>query len=446
MSAPRGDGRSWTPPAPQPDHTDWGQVVAEGAYRTYHVLRRALVHNAVGPGAAPAFHAALGAARAGAVDDLLAQLDGPGRAAAVRDLHRELIVSEPDSELLLSYLRRRITRSLKTADPGNRAPAYAWPVSTCCYAAVRAYEATRDRRYLNLVAETFEGILPFRDRELGRSDQCRGRIGAGWGGTQFAKGKYTTNITTAGRIAYPIVLLHRVVEQGERLRRVMRDQVRGHLAVIEEVLADLDDDFVAVGDEGFYPRPGTARPEPVNHMAWAGAAFLELHAATGSAAYLDRAGRVARFLYRSLRDDGAEGVVWGYAPSPRDRDGGPERVWKAQVTTQFMTAAARHGVEFERDDLRRIAATILRNVFLADGRLNTRIDRVVEPFDSFGGKVHGGMGSVVGMLELEPYAPGLRKRIVDLVADDPGVGGWFGTAPGAVGYTRLLATPGVPLV
>jgi len=444
MTTPRGDGRVWTPPAPQPDRTEWEQVMAEGAYRTYHVLRRALVRNAVGPGASSAFHAVVGAAQAGAVDDLLAQLGGPDSAAAVRGLHRALIVSEPDSELLLAYLRRRITRSLKTADPDNRAPVYAWPVSTCCYSAVRAYEATRDRRYLNLVADTFERILPFRDRELGRRDQCRGRVGAGWGGTQFAKGKYTTNITTAGRIAYPIVLLHRVVAAGERLRRAMGDRVRGYLAVVEEVLADLDDDFITIEDEGLYPRPGTDRPEPANHMAWAGAAFLELHAATGSEAYLDRAERIARFLHRSLRDDGAGGVVWGYAPSPRDRDGGPERVWKAQVTTQFMTAAAGHGVEFARDDLRRIGATILRNVFLPDGRINTRIDRVVEPFGSFGGRVHGGLGSVVGLLELEPYAPALRQRVVDLVADDPGVGGWFGTAPGAVGYTRLLAAPEAP--
>jgi hypothetical protein len=108
------------------------------------------------------------------------------------------------------------------------------------------------------------------------------------------------------------------------------------------------------------------------------------------------------------------------------------------VTVQFMNAAAEHGVAFTPEDLARVAGTFADNVFLEGGRINTRIDRIAEPFDAFGGRVYGGMGSVVALLELADHHPALGPRIVEMVASRPEVGGWFGTGPAAVGYAALL--------
>jgi len=347
-----------------------------------------------------------------------------------------------DPDVLLGYLRRRIRKALRKSLPGNRAPALAWPVSTCCYAAVAAFKASGQRRLLKLVAETFASILPYRDMETGVVDECLGRVSRGWGGTQFAKGRYATNVTTVGRIVYPVALFCAVVRADGALQQQYGAQAETFLPVLEEVLTDLDDAFVTAGDAGYYRRPCSQRPEPMNHMAWAGCAFLTLHDLTGTTQYLERAERLARYLKAAMYDDGAGHLVWDYDPTPADHRGSvPERLWKAQVTTQFMACAAEKGVVFAPDDLGAVCATLQENVFLARGRINTRIDRVAEPLDGYTGRTHAGMGSLIAFLELEDHCAGLKDRIVDVVANRPGAGGWFTTAPGAIGYARRLRWP-----
>jgi hypothetical protein len=426
----------WRLPPRRPDETDWEQVARRGGFVRYNALRRALVFNSIGSDAGAVLQAAVPGRE---LSGLIAALETPRRPAAVLELYGELMRAPADAEVLRGYLGWRIRQALRNAAPGNLAPPLSWAVSTCCYAAVVAYKASGQRRFLRLVARTFESILPLRDCERGLVDECRGRVGKGWGGSQFARGRYTTNVTTAGRIVYPVALFCAVVRADGALQQQYGAQAETFLPVLEEVLTDLDDAFVTAGEAGYYRRPCSQRPEPMNHMAWAGCAFLTLHDLTGTTQYLERAERLARYLKAAMYDDGAGHPVWDYDPSPQDHRGSsPERLWKAQVTTQFITCAAEKGVVFAPDDLGAVCATLQENVFLARGRINTRIDRVAEPLDGYTGRTHAGMGSLIAFLELEDHCPGLKDRIVDVVANRPGAGGWFTTAPGAIGYARRL--------
>lgn len=99
---------------------------------------------------------------------------------------------------------------------------------------------------------------------------------------------------------------------------------------------------------------------------------------------------------------------------------------------------------FSAGDLQAVGATLAANVFLTRGRINTRIDRVSEPFGSYRGRSHGGLGGFIGLLEAEDFCPGLRSRLVEAVAARPGEGGWLGSDPAAIGYARLLRAEASP--
>lgn len=426
------------------DSPDWDRVAAAGPAAAYRALRRALVRGDWDDRAVPAFSVLITDPEARARVERALVGAGRRRARAAL-LYGELMRAPAHPEVLYDYLRRRAVGLLSDASRGDRASHYGWGLASVWYAGVRAFQATGQRRFLGLLASTFEKVLDQRDCVLGREDECRGGVGRGWGSTRFVPGRYTASITTTGRIAYPVLLFCRLAARRRALEQAFGEQAARFLPAVEDALADLDDDFVAVGDEGYYHGPASPAAEPVNHTAWAGAAYIILHELTGRPEYQERAARLARFLQASMYDDGAGHPVWDYAPDPQTHRGrSPERLWKAQVTLRLPAAAARAGLVFTNEQLRAVGSTLSANVFLPGGRVNTRIDRVAEPFDSFRGVVHGGYGGLIGLAEAEGFCPGLRARIIEVVAGRPEVGGWLGSDPSAMGYARLLQSPPSP--
>lgn len=427
--------------SPQPPAEDWERVVGGGPAAAYRALRRALARGECDGRAGPALSLLVADPEARARVEQALGGEG-GRRARAAILYGELMRAPAHPDVLYDYLQRRAVRLLAGATSDNRASNYGWGLASVWYSGVRAFEATGQRRFLGLLASTFERVLGQRDCVLGLEDECRGMVGRGWGSTRFVRGRYTASITTTGRIAYPVLLFCRLVARRKALEGPFGEQARRFLPAVAEALADLDGDFVAVGDEGYYHGPASSDAEPVNHTAWAGAAYLVLHELTGLPEHRERAARLARFLRLCMYDDGAGRPVWDYAPDSRTHRGrSPEWLWKAQVTIRFITAAAEAGVEFTTADLRALGSTLSENVFLPGGRINTRIDRVARPFDTFRGVVHGGYGGLIGLVEAEGFCPGLRARIVEVVATRPELGGWLGSDAAAMGYARLLRRP-----
>lgn len=420
---------------------DWDEVAAAGPAAAYRALRRSLARGDCPVRAGPAF--TLLVTDPQARERVEQALAGRGRRRARAGLlHEELMRAPAHPEVLYDYLRRRAIGLLAGASRDNRASNFGWGLASVWYSGLRAFEATGQRRFLGLLASTFDKVLEQRDCVLGVEDECRGGVGRGWGSTRFVRGRYTASITTTGRIAYPILLFCRLAEHSRGLERAFGEQAARFLPAVEGALADLDGDFVMMGDEGYYHGPASADAEPLNHTAWAGAAYLVLHELTGRSEHRERAVRLARFLLASMYDDGAGHPVWDYAPAPDTHRGrSPERLWKAQVTIRFMAAAAEADAVLTGEHLRAVGSTLTTNVFLPGGRINTRIDRVAEPLETFRGVVHGGYGGLIGLLEAEDFSPGLRDRISGVVATRPEVGGWLGSDAAAMGYARLLRPP-----
>ena len=115
---------------------------------------------------------------------------------------------------------------LEKADKNDklRASIYAWSWAYGAQAAVLAYTATHDERFLGLIVSTYDTILKFRDSQRNKTDVVRGRILRSWGIGRPPKGVmndskvwWSNIVTHTGRITHPVSMFCKVVFDHKRL-------------------------------------------------------------------------------------------------------------------------------------------------------------------------------------------------------------------------------------
>lgn len=459
-SEPVSPAASSSPIPAELDGFDWGDIVKQGAFLTYDRLRESLVNNTITPESIIGFRAIVGeSGRLSRIRTLLENLKGTDRADVVTQLYAAFLRAESSANVLHDYLQLCIDRGMKEADthPRSRAGYYAWSISYATYACIKAYERTGQVRFLELVASTFERILPYRDSQLHRVDELRGRTMHGWGSNTYHKGYYTTNVTAAGRITYPVACFCRIVYNSPLLQERFGERARRFLPIIEQVISDYDREYYTVKgtDQGYYigyrpvgERKKGSKPrfgvEPLNHMLSAGNTLIILHDITGKPEYLNRARALAAYFKASMWIEENGCVVWSYAPTPRRRrHPSPEFIWKAQVTVHFALLAASHGIVFTEEDMRKICNTFMTNVYRESGSYNATIYQNFTPLDTFKGKTRGGYVNMLPFIQLDQYCPSIRQVLEEMISRRPGVGGWFARSNGAIAYAHRLTPTAV---
>jgi hypothetical protein len=401
--------------------------------------------------------AAAGTDLAGQVADLTARVD----ADEPQVLYRRLMTAAPSLDLLAASVERGFAAVERGAEANGCVPAWLW--SWTAEASVAAYEATRDQRFAAPVLASFRTLLEHRDDQRGRVDVVRRRTVRSWGvpatwWAQHNRGAFdrgwTANVDAAGRIAYPLLRLVRLLATDGR--PVGDDPATADVVeACATALHEFDDDLQVVpGVGGTYRRAALDDVEPLNHSLAAGRALLELAALTGDGVARDQATELARFLRWSLRRGSGGAYVWAYRPIPDQpaparpgRDWKPNRSWKADVDASFALACHEHDLAFDRRDLVRFARTFTRGVVLPDGTLNSFISPVrVQPLRSAGAtptertRAPGvATWNLLGRID-----PAVHQGVERAVADHPHVftRGWF-TSPRTVrAYAERLLAPG----
>lgn len=429
-------------PPPRPDRFDWEAVVAEGAYATFERLRRSLVNNTVTPGSILGFEAIINEQdRLARCRELLTRLDGDQRLDTVRRLYAELMAADSNADVLYESLQIEIDRSLKNADNDelNRGRYYGWGLSIPNHACVIAYEATSQVRFLELLSQTIETILPYRDSELGRVDDVRKRAMHSWGTNRYAgEGRYTADITVAGRISYPIASFCRLVRNDTRLEERFGRQAERFLQVARQCIDEYDDEFYTIEgtDQGYYQSVTHDEVEPINHMAWAGNALILLHDITGEQKYGRMARQLAAYFRAGMWIDKSGNLVWSYRLY-RLRGKKGEYVWKARTSSEFALLAHRYGVVFTQRDMVAIADTFLNNIYRGNGRFSARIDCVYIDMEKY--KDHrGGYLCLTPFLAFDGFRPQIREVLEEMVSTRMDIGGWLRRSHGLIAYAHRL--------
>lgn len=429
-------------PPPRLDRFDWEDVVAEGAYATFERLRQSLVTNTVTPESILGLEAILTEQdRLARCRELLTRLDGDQRLDTVRRLYAELMGADSNTDILYEYLQIEIDRALKNAnkDELNRGRYYGWGLSFPNRACVIAYEATSQVRFLELLSQTIETILPYRDSELRRVDDVRKRAMHSWGSNRYAgEGRYTADLTLAGRISYPIASFCRLVRNDARLEERFGRQAERFLQAARRCIDEYDDEFHTIEgtDQGYYRSVTHDEVEPINHMAWAGNTLILLHDITGEEKYGRMARQLAAYFRADMWIDKSGNLVWSYRLNQLRGEKG-EYAWKARTSTQFALLAYRYDVVFTQGDMVAISDTFLNNVYRGNGRFSARIDCVYEDMERYKNH-HGGYLCLTPFLAFDEFRPQIREVLEEMVSTRMDIGGWLRRSHGLIAYAYRL--------
>jgi hypothetical protein len=254
-----------------------------------------------------------------------------------------------------------------TATSGNTA-GYAWGESYVLMGYAEMYHATRDTLYLDRLVEQFDRVLANRDDVRKLKDADRHVALAGWGSTEYTKGKWHVWAVHTGMICLGPMDFVALVKAEARLKKRYGKKAEEYLARIKECVAAHDADWhdgPGTG-EGYYSDPDVG-PLPLNQQNALGTVELGLYLVTRDHIYRDRVMGLARFMQNRLRRSPDGSYDWSYWPKP-DRSGtGSEDISHAAINVQFMVRCNEAHVAFSGNDMSALAKTWNSHVRRAAG-------------------------------------------------------------------------------
>jgi len=266
-------------------------------------------------------------------------------------------------------LEREIAASQSNPGLLNTGGELAWGDSYLLCAWVEAFRATGNRAYLRRLTARFDEILLSRDDQRGVRDVFAGRVIAGWGSDRYSGGRWHVWVVHTAMIVLGPARFARTVRGRRDLQAEFGAVAERYLTRIEECVRDANlwwRDGPAQ-DEGYYWGPAIQAPLPYNQQNAMGSVLLELHAATGNAAYRDRAARLARTFRRGLRVVAPDRVEWSYRPVAPGETPTGEDISHAAINAEFAALCMASRTVFTRADGSRFAGAWLRGVRRPDG-------------------------------------------------------------------------------
>jgi hypothetical protein len=355
-----------------------------------------------------------------------------------------------NSNLLLNYLRVEMPEHIDRARANcERGSVYAWAWTYLARAALEAYDRTRDQRFLDVFVETADIVVDERDHLQGRIDEYRGRMLPTWGTCRHLKGKYTSVVTHAGRIAQPLLWFSLTSSEDGALPEKYRKRVALYTSAAKLALASFEDDYRRIPEKGFgyYDRPTRGDVEALNHTHAAGEAFVLLYALTGDASYRQRVEELGRYFVASTWEGENGCREWPYVAVPESLGSrGPEAepMWKAQITILFPIAAYEHGLLFDRPFIGELSCLFHNNIHEGNLVFTPKIsaNEEEEPID--GTKRRHRL--LAGWYVLDRYDSSVGDVIEAAIATRPDLfpDGWFSHPATVLAYAQRLSNAGKP--
>jgi hypothetical protein len=354
----------------------------------------------------------------------------PGRApheVAREFTERARAASNNEIQRRLSSVRQRIAAARRS--PGPRASlatakAFAlrrasgpmdplrgmWNETHFQHALVDLWELERDPHWVEMAIPRVEYAWSMRADRTGALDCLRGRKLPTW----YYDTHGVANTLSSAVILDPIMRLARTVHDAPELQHLW-PSVERWCKLAQETIGVHDDEWVELPSEtGWYIEPypkgprrvypsGGSRLCPFNRALWLGRPMIHLARMTGRKDYLDKAAKMARFFLANseTQDNGA--LVWEYAPQPYRAAG--EDLSHAACQVHFAELCAAEGIAIGDDTLRRMAATLERNVM--------RYGDV--PCDTVRGEGPGLHFAVASWSPLCRYVPHVLPRIIEVL-------------------------------
>lgn len=354
-------------------------------------------------------------------------------------------------EVLKGYLRIMIPDKAAYATQASRTHGneeLGWGLAYDLQAAMVAYQQTGDPEFLDLFEHGFDAALEVRDDKLGRRDDLRQRMMAGWGTKAYSEGKdanaWITWDALTGMLLYPAALYAGAVAQDPQLA-ARKPRAATYLQAAREGVAAFDDWWRedTARKEGFYFDPLYQDPAPLNHMNLLGLAHTALCSGFGDAASCHKARHLARFFAARYRykPDGA--CAWEYWEGPlqkKNHTGVLEDISHAFLNMEFAEHVHRAGIALEKKEVKCIADVFHDHVIRSNDDWGAYIDgsgRLVAEHKQYG---------MPAFVVLERFRPGIARKVDLFVRANPKAFplGWMSYCSGPKGFAYQLPAGGRP--
>jgi len=301
---------------------------------------------------------------------------------AARHRHSALEAVQRNIEQKLNDIRDRIARaaggheaSIETAKTfalarlaGPCDPVKGmWNETYLQHALIDLWELERDPKWIEAAIPRAEHAWSMRSDRIGAVDTLWGVARPTW----YDDVAGCADTLASGVILDPIVRLMRTIHDEPELRRFW-PRVEPWCALAEEVIAVHDPEWVELaGGCGFYIEPyqkgpgrvypsGGSRLCPFNRALWLGRPMLNLARILGRNGYLRKVEMMSRYFLANCETMDNGSLVWEYLAQPYPAAG--EDLSHAHCQVLFAELCFAEGIAFTEDDMRRMAATLEKNV------------------------------------------------------------------------------------
>ena len=271
----------------------------------------------------------------------------------------------PWTQLAAEFAERRAAEEVRSATGF-----LCWNEGHYQHALIDLWQLTGEIRWLEMAVERMDQVWSVTGEQIGLEDTIWGEKMPTWYDHNDELGTAICLIT--GVILYPIARLMHTVHNSESavsLRPGIEpwvERCRRAVAVHDREWVELPDGSGIYlephpkGPNRIYPNVGS-RVAPLNRAFLLAMPLLYLARVLKDEIYLDRVERMARFFRHSteILENGT--MVWEYEASRYPATG--EDISHGHCQLLFAEHCCSEGIEFTENDLRKIAATLEKNIF-----------------------------------------------------------------------------------
>ncbi len=263
----------------------------------------------------------------------------------------------------------------ETNEDGN----LAWAESYLLEAYLDMYEATGKIKYLKKFAVQSMSVYDSTDKARKIQDY-KGRVRTGWSATKWNKNREPVVYAVhTGMILRPMLRFCLMVK-GRRGLAEYKGLAAKYVKLGEDALSEIEGQwrYNANSEEGGYwfegdepLRADLGAPMPFNHQLAIGRNVILLYKLTGKKGYLLKARALARQFKDNLSLTDRDAYLWGSRPDIKKYPA-IEDMSHGAIDLAFAIEAAREGIVFDKNDLKRFSRTFLG--FANDGAFSMNID------------------------------------------------------------------------
>lgn len=300
----------------------------------------------------------------------------------------------------------------------NQGGGIAWGYSYRMLSLNEMARHTNDAKYLATNLRLIRAALAARDDRTGMK-LFDGRVVPAWSSDGYRKGEQALFMVHTGMIVYPMLDAVHLARQMPGVPDQVRRELEATIAPALESLACHDGawrDGPGEG-EGHYlmlneEQSNEGRPQPGNRLSAMGRALYAAYRVTKEQKYLDRTRALARYIERRLQVTGTGAYVWPYwLPLEPVTPGQPvtttpEDTSHGGLTMSFPVMLAADGEVFTAEHMKRFGQSVTQGI----GRLGDGV--LLVDVGGLPASKPENIGLAATWLQLAPYAPEVRKRIV----------------------------------